>query len=309
MSASPVRFLIGRLLGLLPMAFFVIFVSFLVMRAVPGGPFDRARTFSPAVRANLEHRYGLDRPLGVQFARYFGSLLRGDLGDSLSRPDRRVASLLAEGAGVSARIGCGALLLALLLGVPLGLAAARGTPGSGLVIAAGLATPTFVLGPLLVLGFALTLHWLPVTGDDGRPLGLVLPIVTLALVPLCEIARLTRAGAGDVLDAAFVRAARCRGLSERTVLVHYVLAPALRPVVAYLGPLAAGILTGSLVVERLFALPGSGSFLIDGALARDYPLVLGATLAYLGLILVCTLLADLLAAALDPALRQAWSRP
>ncbi len=308
MSRPLVRLAIGRLLGLLPMALLVIFVSFLVMRAVPGGPFDQARTLSPAVRANLEHRYGLDRPPTVQFTRYLGAVVSGDFGESLSHPGRSVAGLLAEGAGVSARIGGGALLLALVLGVPLGLAAARGTPGCGLAIATGLATPTFVLGPLLVLVFALKLRWLPVTGDDGRPLALVLPIVTLALVPLAEIARLTRAGASDVLDSAFVRAARCRGLGEWTVLVHYVLAPALRPVLAYLGPLAAAVLTGSLVVERLFVLPGSGAYLIDGALARDYPLVLGATLAYLGLILVCMLLADLLGAWLDPALSRAQDR-
>jgi oligopeptide transport system permease protein len=291
----------GRLAAVAAMALFVIFMSFLVMRAVPGGPFDRTRTLSPVVRANLEHRYGLDRPAAVQFTHYVAAVLRGDFGDSLSRPERRVAALIGEGAGTSATVGGAALLIALLLGIPLGLAAARGIPGAGLVTATGLATPTFVLGPLLVLVFALKLGWLPVTGEGA--LGLVLPIATLAAVPLAEIARLTRAGAAEVLDSTFVRAARCRGLDERTVLLHYVLAPALRPVVAYLGPLAAGILTGSLVVERLYALPGSGAFLIDGALARDYPLVLGATLAYLGVLFACTLIADLIGAWLDPRLR------
>ena len=301
-----------RLVSAVPATLLVILLSFVLMRAVPGGPFDSARALEPAVRANLEALYGLDQPLPVQFARYLASLARGDLGDSLSQKDRSVAELLAAGAPVSLMIGALALGVALAGGLAIGLAGALGAGGRlagalGALTAAGLALPTFVLAPLLVLLFGLRLHWLPVAGwEAGRSADLVLPVLALAWLPLFELARLTRASTGEALGAPYVAAARARGLRQATVLLHYVLGPALRPVWSYLGPLAAAVLTGSLVVERLFGLPGMGAYLIDGALARDYPLVLGATLVYLVLLIALNLAAELAVGLLDPRLRRHW---
>lgn len=285
----------------------VTVLCFALMHAVPGGPFDGARALSAPVRANLERRYGLGAGPVVQFTRYVAGLARGDLGDSLSQRDRSVAELLAVGAPLTLAVGSVALLVCVAGGIALGLAAALGRPAARTIasgaIALGLAVPTFVLAPALALGVGLWLRWLPVGGHaPGEWRDLVLPVLALAWLPLCEVARLTQGGIAAVAGAPYVEAARLRGVAARTVLLHYVLVPALRPVVGYLGPLAAGVLAGSLVVERLYGLPGMGSYLIEGALARDYPLVMGATLVYLALLALLNLLAELLGGALDPEL-------
>ena len=309
MTRHVLRLVLARVAAAVPVAFGLLLCSFLLIRFVPGGPFDRVRALTPEVRHNLEHRYRLDRPLGAQFAAYVSALAHGDLGESLSQPGREVRDVLADGAALTLTVGGLALALAVAFGVPLGLVAAARDPGQGPGVAAVVmallqALPTFVVAPCLVLVFGLGLRWLPVGGYSGRPLELVLPAVTLSLVPLAELARFTEVRARAVQAKPFVRAARLRGLGDWVVLCHYVLPPTLLPVIAYAGPLAAGVLAGSLVTERVFGLPGTGAYLVDGALARDYPLVLGASLAYLGLVLVLTLAADLAALALDPAARR-----
>lgn len=309
MSRRVLRLVLGRVAAVVPVAFGLLLCSFFLIRFVPGGPFDRVRTLSPEVRHNLERRYRLDRPLAAQFTAYLTALAHGDLGESLSQPGRDVRGLLADGAALTLTVGAVALVLAFLVGVPLGLMAAARDPGLGpgaasLAMALLQALPSFVVAPLLVLAFGLGLRWLPVGGYSGRPLDLALPAVTLALAPLAELARFTEVRARAVRAKPFVRAARLRGLGDWVVLWHYVLPPTLLPVIAFAGPLAAGVLAGSLVTERVFGLPGTGAYLVDGALARDYPLVLGASLAYLGLVFVLTLAADLAALALDPAARR-----
>jgi len=261
------------------------------------------------VRANLEHLYGLDRPWGVQYTRYVGALLRGDFGPSLRQRDFTVSELIAQGLPLSATLGMLAIALALLTGIPAGmLAALWRSPRTDLCLAVltalGVALPSFVIGPVLALVFALHLRWLPVAGwVPDAPRYLVLPVLTLALPVAAYLARLTRASLLEVLRAPFVRSARARGIGAARVLWHHALRPALLPVVSYLGPAVAFVVTGSLVVEQVFGLPGTGRFLVQGAIDRDYPLVMGMVIVYGALTLLLNLLADLACIWLDPGTR------
>jgi oligopeptide transport system permease protein len=303
------RYLIGRFLGLLPTLWVIVTLSFLILRLAPGGPFDQEQGVSPAVRANLERVYGLDQSLPVQYGRYLRGLLHGDFGPSLRQRDFSVRELIAQGLPVSLTLGLAALLLALAVGLPAGIGAALRQGGTGdhalsLASALALALPSFVMGPLLALLFALHLHWLPVAGwQDGQARYLVLPVITLALPIAATLARLVRASLLEVLRSAYVRAARARGLGPARVLWRHALPPALLPVVSYLGPAIAFVVTGSLVVESVFGLPGTGRYLVQGAIDRDYPLVLGMVVVYGTLTLVLNLLADLAYGALDPGVR------
>ena len=298
-----------RIAVAVPTLLVIITLSFALQRLAPGGPFDQEQTLPPAVRANLDRVYGLDRPLVVQFARYFGALAHGDFGPSLRQRDFTVAELIGQGLPLSATLGLAALLLAILVGIPAGIAAALarggGTDHALTALATlGIALPTFVTGPALALLFGLHLHWLPVAGwERGSPRYLVLPVVTLALPVAAYLARLTRASLLEVLRANYVRSARARGLGARQVLWHHALRPALLPAVSYLGPAVAFVLTGSLVIETVFGLPGSGRYLVQGAIDRDYPLVMGMIIVYAALTLACNLAADLLYGWLDPGAR------
>ena len=298
-----------RIAVAVPTLLVIITLSFALQRLAPGGPFDQEQTLPPAVRANLERVYGLDRPLLVQFARYFGALAHGDFGPSLRQRDFTVSELIGQGLPLSATLGLAALLLAILVGIPAGIAAALarggGTDHALTALATlGIALPTFVTGPALALLFGLHLHWLPVAGwERGAPRYLVLPVVTLALPVAAYLARLTRASLLEVLRANYVRSARARGLGARQVLWHHALRPALLPAVSYLGPAVAFVLTGSLVIETVFGLPGSGRYLVQGAIDRDYPLVMGMIIVYAALTLACNLAADLLYGWLDPGAR------
>ena len=298
-----------RIAVAVPTLLVIITLSFALQRLAPGGPFDQEQTLPPAVRANLDRVYGLDRPLLVQFARYFGALAHGDFGPSLRQRDFTVAELIGQGLPLSATLGLAALLLAILVGIPAGIAAALarggGTDHALTALATlGIALPTFVTGPALALLFGLHLHWLPVAGwERGAPRYLVLPVVTLALPVAAYLARLTRASLLEVLRANYVRSARARGLGARQVLWHHALRPALLPAVSYLGPAVAFVLTGSLVIETVFGLPGSGRYLVQGAIDRDYPLVMGMIIVYAALTLACNLAADLLYGWLDPGAR------
>jgi oligopeptide transport system permease protein len=302
-------YVLRRFAGLIPTLIIIITVSFLILRLAPGGPFDQEQTLAPALRANLERAYGLDRPLLAQYLAYIGQLAHGDFGISLRERDFSVNELIRQGLPVSLTLGAAAILLALVTGIPAGIAAAlRHERASDYALAGlsalGLALPSFVVGPLLALVFGLTLHWLPVAGWSGHSLRyLVLPAVTLALPVAAALTRITRASLLEVLRTPFIRSARARGLGPARVLWRHALPPTLLPVVSYLGPAVAFIVTGSLVVETVFGLPGSGRYLVQGAIDRDYPLVMGMIVVYAVLTLVLNFLVDLLYGWLDPGVR------
>jgi len=298
-----------RIAGVIPTLLVIITVSFCVVRLAPGGPFEQEQTLPPAVRANLERLYGLDQPLTVQYAHYVRGLLHGDFGPSLRQRDFTVSELIAQGLPLSATLGLAAILLAVLTGIPAGIAAAvwrnRGADYCITTLAAlSLALPSFVTGPLFALVFGLYLRWLPVAGwQHGAPRYLVLPVLTLALPVAAYVARLTRASLLEVLGAHYVRSARARGLGAARVLWRHALRPALMPVVSYLGPAVAFVMTGSLVIETVFGLPGTGRYLVAGAIDRDYPLVMGMIVVYGALTLFLNLIADLIYGWLDPGVR------
>jgi oligopeptide transport system permease protein len=301
--------LLRRLFTAIPTLAAVILLSFLLMRVAPGGPFDGERPLDPATRAALMQAYGLDQPLPVQIGRYVARLAQGDFGPSLVYRDFTVTDLVAQGLPVSLTLGGVALILALLLGIGAGLwSAARAGRRADhtLMLAATLLTalPSFVTGPLLVLVFGLWAGWLPVSGwGSGDPAHIALPSLALALPVAGAIAKLTRAGLATALTQDHVRTARARGLAPAAVLLRHALRPALVPVASYLGPAAAGLLTGAVVIETVFALPGLGRYFVQGALNRDYPLVLGVVTLYAGLIILFNLVADLIYGWLDPRMR------
>jgi len=299
-----------RIAGTVPTLLVIISVSFCVVRLAPGGPFAQEQALPPPVRANLERLYGLDEPLAVQYAHYLRGLLRGDFGPSLRQRDFTVSELIAQGLPLSATLGLAAILLAVLTGVPAGVLAALWRNRAAdycitTLAAVALALPSFVTGPLFALLFGLYLRWLPVAGwQHGAPRYLVLPVLTLALPVAASLARLTRASLLEVLAAHYVLSARARGLGAWRVLWRHALRPALMPVVSYLGPAVAFVMTGSLVVETVFGLPGTGRYLVEGAIDRDYPLVMGMIVVYGALTLLLNLIADLIYGALDPGVRR-----
>ena len=302
-------YILRRLLGTIPTLLVIITLAFVVMRLAPGGPFDDEQSLPPEIMANLQTAYGLDQPVHVQYARYLRGLLRGDLGPSFRYKDYRVTELIAQGLPVTATIGIAALLVSVLLGVPCGVIAAARRNGAldhALMSAAlvGLAVPGFVVAPLLALVFGIRLGWLPVGGwEAGDWRYAVLPVVTLALPFVAHIARLTRGSMLEVLESPFIRTARAKGLSPARILRVHALPPALMPVLSYLGPAAAAALTGSLVVEQVFGLPGVGRYFVQGAINRDYTLVMGMVIFYAALLLALNLLVDLLYGWLDPRIR------
>lgn len=302
-----IAILIRRLATALPTLFFVILLSFLLMRAAPGSPFDSERPLDAATRAAMDKAYGLDQPMIVQLGRYLGHVLQGDFGPSLVYKDFTVSGLIAQGLPVSLTLGGLALVLAAALGISGGIIGAL-RPGGwldrwiGIKSAVAVALPSFVTGPLLVLVFGLWLSWLPVSGLDSAA-SWILPVLALATPTAGAVAKLTRAGLAEAMAQDHVRTARARGLSPLNVLIRHALPPALIPVVSYLGPAAAGLLTGAVVIETVFGLPGLGRYFVQGALNRDYPLVLGVVILYAGLILLFNLIADLLYGWLDPRAR------
>ena len=303
------RFIGRRLLVAIPTLFAVVTLAFFMMRAAPGSPFDTDRKLSPQIERNIQAKYGLNRPLGAQYLSYLGGVLRGDLGPSLKYKDKTVLEILNENYLVSLKLGGSAILLAGLIGVSLGvLAAMRQNQavdyGVMTVAVLGVCIPTFVTAPLLVLVFASRLGWLPSAGwDKGALVNMVLPVTVLALPQIAIISRLTRAGMVEVLQSNYVRTARAKGLPEHRIVTRHALRAAILPLVSYLGPACAGLITGSLVVEKIFNLPGLGKFFVISALQRDYPVVMGMVIFYAALILTLNLIADLLYAALDPRVR------
>ncbi|MGB5104555.1 MAG: ABC transporter permease subunit [Steroidobacteraceae bacterium] len=298
-----------RLLGLVPTLFLIVTAAFFLMRLAPGGPFDEEQAVPAEVTANLQAAYGLDQPVHVQYGRYLAGLLRGDLGPSFRMKDFTVAELIARGLPVTLGIGAAALLAALSIGVPLGLLTARRQNGwvdhavMGVALA-GIAVPNFVVAPVLALAFGIGLGWLPVAGwEPGSLRHMVLPVATLALPFIAYVARLTRGSLLEVLQAPYIRTARAKGLGAAAILRRHALKPTLLPVVSFMGPAAAGLLTGSLVVEQVFGLPGVGRYFVQGAINRDYTLVMGMVIFYAALVLLLNLLVDLLYGWLDPRIR------
>ena len=302
-----IRYALVRLAQGVPVLLLVASVTFALLRFLPGGPFDREKALPPEILRNIEARYHLDEPVFKQYLRYLADLARGDLGPSYKYVGRDVVQILREAFPVSVKLGVAALALACVGGISTGLVAAmyRGSGlDRGLMLLAllGVSVPSFVLGAALVLGVGLWLGWLPAALWEG-PLYAVLPAITLAALPTAYIAQLTRTSVIDVIDLDYVRTARAKGLSELRVHLHHVLRNALLAVVTYFGPLLAVLLTGSFVVEQIFAIPGIGRFFVTAVTNRDYPLVLGVTLLYGLLIVLANLAVDLLYAWLDPRIR------
>lgn len=304
-----------RLLEALFTLWLLATLCFVLLRAAPGGPFDTEKAAPPEVEAALAAQYRLDQPLPAQYLAWLGDLVRGDLGPSFQYPDYTVNRLIAESLPVSVLNGSVALMLALLLAVPLGAWAAlnAGRPLDRLLMAGaglGLALPKFVTGPLLILVFAVSLQWLPAGGwDASSPAALLrsmaLPVLVLTLPNLAYGARLMRASLLETLSADYLRAAHARGLPAWRVLVHHALRPALLPVAAWLSPALISVVTGSAIVEQVFGIPGIGRFFVQGALNRDYTLVLGVVLVVGAAIVLVNALVDALRAWLDPRLRDA----
>jgi len=281
-----------------------------MVHAAPGGPFDAERVLPAEVAANIEAAYHLDESLPQQFMRYMSGLVRGDLGPSYRYRDYTVAELIGTGFPLSLQIGALAMLLALFFGVSSGTIAAlrQGSMLDRIVMSlamTGISIPVFVVAPVLVLLLAVKLHWLPAgwSGTAGAA-KFILPVITLALPQIAYIARLTRASMIDVLGRDFIRTARAQGLGTTTIIRVHALRPAMLPVLSYIGPAIAAILTGSVVVEEVFGIPGLGQFFVRGALNRDYTLVLGIVIFYATLIISLNLIVDILYGVLDPRVRK-----
>lgn len=307
------RYVLRRLLSSVMVLLFIITGAFFVMRAAPGGPFDQDRALPPEVKKLIEEKYHFDKPLVTQYLLQLESIaLRGDFGPSMKYPDRTVNEILADGLPVSLTLGIQALFIALLIGLPAGLLAGLkqntwqdyGTMTSAM---AGVSIPNFVLGPLLIYLFAIQFQWFDAANWAGVGAGLgahfkssFLPSLTLGLYYAAYIARLTRGGMLEIVRQDYVRTARAKGLAESTVVVRHTLKGAIIPVVSFLGPAFAGLLTGSVVIEKIFNIPGLGTHFVNSAFNRDYPLVLGTIVLYSTLLVVLNLIVDILYTVLDP---------
>ena len=282
-----------------------------MMRAAPGGPFSMDRKLPPAIEQQIMAKYGLDKPLYQQYFDYIGGVVQGDFGPSLRNKDRTVAELIAEGLPVSATIGGCAMALAFLIGGLLGITAGLKQNSAldyGLMGFAtlGISVPSYVIGPIAALIFGV---WIPLFAPGGLDLGkmtpytITLPIVTLSLYYIAGISRIMRGSIIEAMRSNHIRTARAKGASERDVVLKHALPIAVLPLISYIGPASVGVVTGSLVIERVFSLPGIGTFFIDGALNRDYTLVMGVVILFASLIIIMNLLADILYAILDPRVK------
>ncbi len=302
------KFIIRRFLSLIPTMFLIVTVSFFLIRLAPGNPFQSERKLSAETMANLEHKYHLDEPLGLQYVDYLKDLVHGNLGLSYKDKDHTVNELIGSSMPNSLVLGITALIIAVFFGVTAGLLSALRQNslvdyGAMSLASIGLSIPLFVVGPLAVLIFAMKLKWLPTSGwitDRAGLKTLILPAFTLALPYFSSIARLTRASVIEVVHSDYVRTARAKGLKESAVMVRHVLKGSLLPVVSYLGPAFAGIVTGSVVIEQIFLVPGIGNFFVKSALNRDYTLILGTVIVYSTILVLMNFIVDILYGLLDP---------
>jgi oligopeptide transport system permease protein len=302
-----VNFVLRRLLAMVPTLWAIVTITFFLLRLAPGGPFLAEREIPAEARATLAARYGLDQPLHVQYGRYLANVARLDFGPSYRFPSRSVREIILGALPVSLELGAWAIAIALLVGVPLGTVAAlrQNTiwdygPMSAALL--GISVPNFVLGPILVFVFALSLRWLP-PALWGPPQSKILPAFTLAALYIAYIARLARGGMLEITRADFIRTARAKGLSETTVVCRHALRGGLLPVVSFLGPALARAVTGSIVVEKIFAIPGVGQYFVNAAFNRDYTLVMGIVIFYAGFLIVFNLFVDVMYGVLDPRVR------
>ena len=303
------KLIFRRLLEAVPTLLVLITVSFFMIRLAPGSPFTGERNLPPAVLANIEAKYHLNDPLYLQYFNYLKQLAHGDFGPSFKYKDYTVNELLAQALPVSLEIGLYAFIIALLLGVTLGILAAL-KQNSWLdyltmsVAMTGVVVPNFVKAPLLVLVFAVWLKWLPAGGwNGGNTANMVLPVAALALAYIASIARITRGSMIETMNSPFIRTARAKGLPMRRIVLQHALRPALLPVISYLGPAFVGIITGSIVIETIFGLPGIGQLFVNGALNRDYSMVLSLTILVGVLTIVFNAVVDILYALIDPKIR------
>jgi len=301
------RFIARRLLETLPVLLIIITATFFMIRFVPGGPFTAEKAVTPEILRNLEAHYGLNKPLWRQYTDYLGSLAHADLGPSFKYPNRTVNEIIADKLPTSLELGAWSLLVALGVGLPLGILAAvkRNSWIDYLCSSAamiGICVPTFVLGPLLVLAFAIHFRWFNASGWY-EPIDRVLPSLVLGFFYSAYIARLTRGGMIEVLGQDFIRTARAKGAGELRVIFRHALRGGLLPVVSFLGPAIAGILTGSFVIETIFQIPGLGREFVNSAFNRDYTLVLGTVILYATLIIACNLVVDVVQVWLNPKLK------
>ena len=302
-------YIIRRLLEAIPTLLVIVALSFFLMHSAPGGPFDSERVLPPEIEANLKAAYNLDKPVWQQFVIYLGNAVQGDFGPSFTYKDFSVSELIGTGFPVSLKLGLSAITLAVIIGCTLGILAAMRqntkTDYSIMGVAmVGITIPNFVMAPLLTLVFGIYLGWLPVAGlGDGSFRNLVLPVVALSLPQIAIISRLTRGGMVEVLRSNFVRTAHAKGLPEHLIITRHTLRAALLPVISYLGPAIAGLVTGSVVIEQIFGLPGIGRYFVQGAINRDYTLVMGTVITYGSLIVLMNLLVDLVYGLLDPRVR------
>jgi oligopeptide transport system permease protein len=288
----------------------VVAIAFLMVHAAPGGPFDSERRLPPEIEANIERAYYLDESLPQQFVRYLKSAVRGDLGPSFRYREFTVSEVIGGAIPITMKIGSLAIVLALVLGIGVGITAGlrRNTFLDRLITGVamiGISVPVFVFAPLMVLVFAVTWKWLPASyaGSSGAD-RLIMPVIALALPQIAYIARLTRASLIDVMNSDFVRTARAQGLRTTSIIRYHALKPTMLPLVSYLGPAFAAVLTGSVVVEHVFGIPGVGRFLVTSATNRDYTLVLGITIFYAAMVIALNLVVDVFYAFLDPRIRR-----
>jgi oligopeptide transport system permease protein len=301
------RFILSRLLQAIPVLLVVMVVTFVLIRQAPGGPFDTEKAVSPYVLEKLNERYNLDAPVHDQFIDYLGNALKGDFGPSFKYPTRSVSEMIFTGLPVTFELAINAIIVALFIGIGAGLLASL-RPNTALdyipmsTAMVGICMPSFLLGPLLVLLFGIWLEWLPVSGWGYSPGDKILPSITLGATYAAYIARLTRGGMLDVLSQDYIRTARAKGTPEYKIVFKHALRGGLLPVVSFLGPAIAGLLSGSFVVETIFQIPGLGRFYVQAAFNRDYTMIMGTTIFFSVLIIMFNLLSDILAVWLNPRL-------
>lgn len=303
------KFILRRLLEAIPTLFILITISFFMMRLAPGSPFTGERKLPPEVMANIEAKYHLNDPMYKQYFNYLIQLSQGDFGPSFKYKDYSVNELVAKAFPVSAKLGATAFVVAVLFGITAGVIAAlnQNTKWDFTVMGfamTGVVIPSFVVAPLLVLIFAIHLKWLPGGGwDGGNVTHMILPMVALSLAYIASISRITRGSMIEIIHSNFIRTARAKGLPLRTIIFRHALKPALLPVLSYMGPAFVGIITGSMVIETIFGLPGIGQLFVNGALNRDYSLVLSLTILVGVLTIAFNAIVDVLYAVIDPKIR------
>ncbi|EKO3557863.1 oligopeptide ABC transporter permease OppB [Vibrio metschnikovii] len=303
------KFIVKRIFEAIPTMLVLITLSFFLMRFAPGNPFSSERPLPPEVMANINAKYGLDKPVSVQYITYLGNILRGDLGPSFKYKDYTVNELVASSLPVSAKIGAAAFIFTIIIGVSIGtIAALKHNTWIDYTIMStamlGVVMPSFVLAPVLIYVFSIKLGWFPAGGWlDGSFKYMALPVIGMSLLYVATFARITRGSMIETLNSNFIRTARAKGLSYRYIVFKHALKPALLPVVSYMGPAFVGIITGSVVIETIFGLPGIGRLFVNAAFNRDYSLVMGITILIGFLFILFNAIVDILLAYIDPKIR------